>query len=285
MELTVKQQIKEKLQEYIALKGSQNKAAHSLKDVSPALVSQILNNNWDLIADRMWKNVGSQVGFNEKEHWAIIETTDFKMISHILKDAQQNSNVFAMIGSAGSGKSKTLETYVVENENAFLISCNEYWNRKYFLAELLRVMGRDFSGLTVAEMMYEAVKQLKIKNAPLIMLDEADKLTDQVLYFFITLYNQLEDQCGIVLIATDHLQKRLQKGIKLNKKGYNEIYSRIGRKCIELKGVSYTDIVGICTANDITDKNEIKEIWNDCESDLRRVKRKIHALKQKKNND
>ncbi len=283
MQTETKQQIRLKVEEYITTKGSQNKAANSLISVSAALLSQIMNENWESISDAMWRNVASQVGFNEKEHWPIIETTDFKIISHILNDAQQNANVFAMVGSAGSGKSKTLEHYASENKNAFLISCNEYWNRKYFLAELLRVMGRDFSGLTVAEMMYEAVKQLKTRSTPLIILDEADKLSDQVLYFFITLYNALEDRCGIVLIATDHLDKRLQKGIKLNKKGYNEIYSRIGRKCIELKGISYTDVVGICTVNNITDKKTIKEIWDDCEGDLRRIKRKIHALKQKEN--
>jgi hypothetical protein len=116
-------------------------------------------------------------------------------------------------------------------------------------------------------------------ESPLLILDEADKLSDQVLYFFITLYNQLEDHCGIVLIATDHLQKRINRGLKLNRKGYKEIYSRIGRKFVELHGVGSTDVAQICMANGINDTKQIKEIYNDCEGDLRRVKRKIHAFK------
>lgn len=91
-------------------------------------------------------------------------------------------------------------------------------------------------------MMAEAVRTLKIQDRPLLILDEADKLSDSVLYFFITLYNHLEDECGIVLCATNHLEKRIVRGIKLNRKGYSEIWSRLGRKCVPLKGVSAADV-------------------------------------------
>ena len=140
-------------------------------------------------------------------------------------------------------------------------------------------MGRDYSGYTVNEMMGEVVRALKTQQHPLIIMDEADKLSDQVLYFFITLYNQLEDHCAIVLCATDHLAKRIKRGLKLNKKGYKEIYSRIGRKFIELEGLNTSDITSVCVANGITDKVRIREVIEDSEYDLRRVKRKIQGLK------
>jgi type II secretory pathway predicted ATPase ExeA len=200
---------------------------------------------------------------------------------NILKDAQTNALVMAVTGEAGTGKSFTVKRYSVENREAYLLSCAEFWNRRMFLSELLSVMGRDPSGDTVAEMMGEAVRQLKASEAPLLIIDEADKLSDQVLYFFITLYNQLEDRCGIVLCATDHLAKRITRGRKLNKKGYKEIYSRIGRRFIELKGLGAADIAAVCAANGIEGKNDIKEVVDDCEGDMRRVKRKIHAIKQR----
>lgn len=140
-------------------------------------------------------------------------------------------------------------------------------------------MGGNSSGYTVGEMMDEIIKRLKTMENPLIIMDEADKLSDQVLYFFITLYNSLEDSCGIILCATDHLEKRIKKGLRLNKKGYQEIYSRIGRKFIELRGLGSRDIAMVCQANGITDKQQIKDVIEDSEYDLRRVKRKIHALK------
>lgn len=163
------------------------------------------------------------------------------------------------------------------HRHVYLLRCEEHWNRILFLTELLGVMGRESSGCTIGEMIREVVRGLKTQEMPLLIIDEADKLDDRVLYFFITLYNQLEDECGIVLCATNHLEKRLRFGIQLNKKGYKEIWSRIGRKCIALKGVSASDITQICEKNGIHDKKTIDLILCDSEGDLRRVKRKVYA--------
>lgn len=273
-----KQHIADKLKEYCDRYDSQNKAANTLKSVSSATISQMLNGKWELIKDEMWRNVATQIGYTENE-WITVETRDYKILTALLTDAQENSNVFAAVGEAGTGKSVCMRQYVANNKRAYLLNCNEFWNRKTFMQELLTALGRDYSGYTVNEMMNEVVRGLKSQNCPLIILDEADKLSDQVLYFFITLYNSLEDSCGIVMVATDHLAKRIRRGLKLNKKGYKEIYSRIGRKFIELRGASMGDIASICMANGINDKGSIKDVYADCEGDLRRVKRKIHAIK------
>lgn len=274
-----KQNIVAKLKEYCDRHESQNQAAHTLRNVSTATVNQMINNKWELIKDSMWLNVASQIGYSEVV-WAPVETRDYRIITALLKDAQANSLVLAATGEAGTGKSFTIRKYTETNKYAYMIQCNEYWNRKTFLQELLTTMGRDSSGYTVNEMMNEAVAKLKMLENPILIFDEFDKVSDQVLYFFITLYNQLEDHCGIVLIATDHLSKRIRRGLRSNKKGYKEIFSRIGRRFIELKGISPSDIASICMANDITDRSTIKEIVKDAEEDLRRVRRKIHAIKK-----
>lgn len=273
-----KQRIADRLRQYCDRYESQNKAAASMKGVSSATISQMLNQNWDLIKDDMWRNVASQINYRD-EAWEAVETRDYKVINMLLNDAKQNSLVLGVTGNAGTGKTFSIRHYTDNNKRTYLLCCNEYWNRKQFLSELLSEMGKDYSGYTVGEMMHEVVRTLKMQEKPLLILDEADKLTDQVLYFFITLYNQLQDQCGIVLCATNHLEKRLKRGIKLNKKGYNEIWSRLGRKCVELKGVSAADIAAICRENGIEEKKHIDEVVYDSEGDLRRVKRKIHAIK------
>lgn len=115
-------------------------------------------------------------------------------------------------------------------------------------------------------------------------MDEADKLSDQVLYFFITMYNQLEDYCGLVLLATDFLEKRIRRGVQNKRKGYNEIFSRIGRRFIALQGNTYDDQDAICQANGLTDPRAIEKIIDGSESDLRRVKKltKANIKKAKK---
>lgn len=276
-----KQIIANKLKSYVSRFDSQNKASNTLKGVSSATISQVLNSKWELISDEMWRTINSQL--DGSEEWQIVQTRDFNMMSKLLLDSQENSLVYAVVGEAGSGKSEAIKQYTKTYKRAYMLRCSEFWNRKYFLSELLQAMGRDSSGLTVAEMMQEVISTLLKQDKPLIALDEVDKLTDQVLYFFITIYNELEDRCGIIMCATDHLAKRIKKGVKLNKKGYKEIYSRIGRQFIELNGVGYTDVIQVCNANGITSTSDIKSIYKNCEDDLRRVKRKIHAFKKLQN--
>ena len=276
-----KQSIKAKLAAYCEQKGSQNKAAKSLNDVSAATVSQILSDNWDLISDDMWRNVGAQVGYDRRE-WAVVPTRGFNMMYKVLGDAQDNSLVIAVVGDAGSGKTEAVRCYTSQNRNVYHLLCSEYWNRKLFMAELLQSLGIDNGG-TVGEMMADAVQALKKKDCPLIILDEADKLSDQVLYFFITMYNKLEDQCGILLTATDYLEKRIRRGVRNSRKGYKEIYSRIGRKFVAVPLANAGDISAICEANGVSDRTNIHKIIEDSDCDLRRVKRLVYALKLEEN--
>ena len=134
------------------------------------------------------------------------------------------------------------------------------------------------SGTTVSDMMDNIVDTLKRKEQPLIVLDEADKLSDQVLYFFISLYNQLEDQCGIMLTATSNLKARIERGLRLNRKGYAEIYSRIGRKFVELPLPNSEDVAAVCVANGVSDTKAINRVIDEADGDLRRVKRSVWAM-------
>lgn len=272
-----KEMIRVRLGEYCEMKGSQKRAATSLVGVSPATVTQIVTGKWELINEKMWRSIAAQIGVKQTR-WNIVETRNYKALSEIFADAQENALVLAVCGEAGTGKSLTAAHYGAENPNVYVLACSEYWNRKTFLRELLRVMGKNPAGDTVGDMVDDVVMELKRRENPLIILDEADKLSDQVMFFFITFYNKLEDYCGIVLMATDYLEKKVRRGLRLNKKGYKEIYSRIGRRFVAMPGLSETDISDVCRANGVEGLREIETVKKDCEGDLRRVKRKCHAF-------
>jgi hypothetical protein len=272
-----KEMIRVRLGEYCEMKGSQKRAATSLVGVSPATVTQIVTGKWELINEKMWRSIAAQIGVKQTR-WNIVETRNYRALSDIFADAQENALVLAVCGEAGTGKSLTAAHYGAENPNVYVLACSEYWNRKTFLRELLRVMGKNPAGDTVGDMVDDVVMALKRRENPLIILDEADKLSDQVMFFFITFYNKLEDYCGIVLMATDYLEKKVRRGLRLNKKGYKEIYSRIGRRFVAMPGLSETDISDVCRANGVEGLREIETVKKDCEGDLRRVKRKCHAF-------
>jgi DNA transposition AAA+ family ATPase len=258
---------------------SQARAAASL-GISGATVSQMLAGNWELISEEMWRKVASGVGVKESK-WTSVETGPFRDVMSLLDDAHSNSLMMAATGDAGTGKSFACKYYRNNHKRVYMLECETHWNKKRFLSELLQAMGRDGSGCaSVSEMVMEAVRLLKGQDGPLLIIDEADKLEDSVLCFFITLYNQLEDECGIVLFATDKLDLRLRKGLRLHKLGYNEVWSRLGRRCVELHGVTAADIVAVCEANGVTEKKHIDRIIENADADLRRVKRMVHAIRR-----
>ncbi len=280
MDNVTKQQIAADLRKYVdnMAGGSANKASKLLNKVSNAYVSMMLAGKWESISDDAWRNVQKQV-CNVQGEWMLVETAASGRLSKLIAEAAQHANTFGIVGDAGTGKTFTAKKHA--SQNIFLVCCNEYYNRKTFLAELLQKMGKDGGGYTVSEMMQTVVATLLKLDKPAIILDEADKLSDQVLYFFISLYNQLYGKCGLILMATDHLEKRVDKGIRLNKKGYKEIYSRLGRKFIPLPAPNRSDVTNVAKANGITSEEKIAEIFNKCDGDLRRVERLIYAEKQK----
>lgn len=271
-----KQQISEQLRAYVEQKGSGNKAAASMNGVSSATVSKVLSGKWDTISDDMWRSIAAQCG-HKAEGWQLVETRAYKAMTFTLENAQRDSLVMAVIGEAGSGKTEAIKNYAAGARNVYHLVCSEYWNRRTFMAKVLQSMGEIYSGTTVADMMDAIVDTLKRKETPLIVLDEADKLSDQVLYFFISLYNQLEGRCGIIMTATRYLRARIEKGLRLNRKGYAEIYSRIGRKFVELPLHNSEDVAAVCAANGITDAKTINSIIDEADGDLRRVKRSVWA--------
>ncbi|MCF0190827.1 MAG: ATP-binding protein [Marinilabiliaceae bacterium] len=272
-----KKQIATRLKEYCSQKGSQNKAANSLNGVSSATISKILAGDWETISDEMWRTIAAQTGHDKRGEWNIAETRAYKRMTFLLNSAKSDSLVLAVTGDAGCGKTEAIRTYTQNNRNVYHLCCSEYWNRRVFMSKLLQCMGVDFSGATVSDMMDDIIDNLKKKDTPMVILDEADKLSDQVLYFFISIYNQLEGHCGLILCATNYLEKRIKKGLRSKRKGYEEIYSRLGRKFIELQVINREDVAAVCIANGVTEDEIINAIVADSECDLRRVKRAVWA--------
>lgn len=280
MNTETKKQIKNDLAKFVERIGSKLGASRQLTNVSNVTIDNILLEKWDKVSDEMFTKIAKQL--TSGGDWVVLhDTKRMKMLQQVYSDAQQYSEVFCVVAPEGSGKTEPARQYA-ENKNVYLMKCKEHLNRKTFLGDLLTAMGKDSGGYTVYEMMGVVLETLLKTQNPVIILDEADKISDQVLYFFITIYNETEGKCGLVLQATDHLKKRIQKGVAINKKGYKEIYSRIGRKFVELPQNSEEELQRIAIINGITDELEAVRIVNDCENDIRRIKRLVLAHKRKK---
>lgn len=288
MEESEKKVIVANLKSYIERYPSQNKAAGSLEGISAGTLSSMINGNWSRISDSMWTKVAEQVkptGSSSATGWTIVETGAFQEISYAMQDAQEYMNVTWVVGEAGCGKTTTGRLYAESHKEAFYILCSEDMLKGEFVRTIARRLGIRSEGYTVRELWQEIIDSIIQMERPLIIFDEADKLPESVFQYFISMYNNLEDRCGVVFLSTDYIKRRISNGLRYGRKGYKEIFSRIGRKYFDLEPTSAQDVYAICTANGITSREEIDKIIKEgdgCDFDLRRIKKSVHRLKRVK---
>ena len=288
MEESEKKVIVANLKSYIERYPSQNKAAGSLEGISAGTLSSMINGNWSRISDAMWTKVAEQVkptGSSSATGWTIVETGAYQEISYAMQDAQEYMNVTWIVGEAGCGKTTTGRLYAEDHKEAFYILCSEDMLKGEFVRTIARKLGIRSEGYTVRELWQEIIESIIQMESPLIIFDEADKLPESVFQYFISMYNNLEDRCGVVFLSTDYIKRRISNGLRYGRKGYKEIFSRIGRKYFDLEPTSAQDVYAICTANGITSREDIDKIIKEGDGydfDLRRVKKRVHRMKRVK---
>lgn len=277
-----KDAIRDALIEYCSNYPSQNRASESLTGVSAGTVSQICNSKYTNISDDMFTRIATQIGYS-LERWTLTESDTFNRITFALNDAQANKLTTWVVGDAGCGKTTAALEYRRSHRNVFYILCSEDMKKSDFVREIARQVGAPIDGTNLRDVLEYAISMIAFLNNPLIIFDEGDKLTDSVFSYFISIYNRLENKAGIIFMSTDYIKRRVENGLRYNKKGYKEINSRIGRKFFDVNVATEQDVYAICQANGLTDLAYIKQVQREAtqgEYDLRRVRRVVHACKR-----
>jgi hypothetical protein len=279
-----KKEIKMLLEQHIRKYKSQRAAVEQgLVNVSESIVIQIMKGRWEKISDAMWISIGKQVGFTSDGKWNLAQTRPFNALVKLLTTAQDNAMTQAIAIPAGRGKTFTLNYYRQHKPNVFHIVCAQYMSNKELLSRILRKMGKEPIG-SATTMMDTIIETVLKMDAPMIILDEFDKLKDTQKLFFITLYNMLEDHCALALVGTHNLEYQIKKRTGKHALGFEEILSRVNRKFITLPDCSLKDITEICEANGLYDPGKISSIYNECEGDLRRVRTAVRIARMQQKN-
>lgn len=274
-----KRSIQRQLEAYVQKVGSQAKASKSL-GISGATVNAIINGKWESLSEDMLRKVGAKTSLNKA--WQIVETNAYKEIRDVLERCQLQSSVTWVVGEAGCGKTTTAKNYSQTSTNAYYILCSEDMHRRDFLNTISRTLGFSLPKQNLRESLLDCVDKLLGMDSPILIFDEADKLSDGVFHYFIQLYNLLEDHCGITFLSTSYIERRMERGLALNRRGFAEMNSRLGRKFYKLDPTTGVDVYGICQANGVVVHAEIDRIIQDAEGydfDLRRVKKLVQIAR------
>jgi len=265
-----KQKIVNELEKLVA-KSSQKKVANKA-GISNATISQMVNGKWELIADEMWRKVS--VTLRIEDSWNTAVTSNFKLITELVGASKQLHMSIGISYDAGHGKSHAYKAFERMNQNVIYVECKNYWSKKSYVKALLTACGMEVFG-TTEEMIEAFIGHVMELEAPIIIIDQMDKLKDPQMDLFMDFYNDLYNHCGFVLSGVPALKKRVLKGVQRDKIGYCELWSRIGRKFIALDPTSFQDVQLICKANGVDDEDVIERAYAESQGDIRRVRRSV----------
>lgn len=253
--LPQKTEIQKALLDYCKVKGvSMNNLATQI-GVSSATLSKIKNNNWDSIDEPLWLKVWDRVrplGVAQ-----MFSTTDFETVCKACNQAKQNHFMVGLLADTGMGKTTSLKAYS-RAENVYYIYYDSNMRPKHFFAQLGKLLGYDFEG-NMYEMVNKACEALNTQKNPVILIDEASKLTDPMLYALHVLRDKTMHNCGIVLAGMPYFKSNLIKKANKQKVGISEFLNRI-MIWNELKGLQGKEIEFICSENGITDKHTVARL-------------------------
>lgn len=256
---------------------SQNKVAIDSETSSATLTNMKKEEHWDKVSVDMWKKIADYLGYKFNEY-QIAETPNITMMMNMLKMAKERSITIGISDEAGRGKTAACKYFASREKNVFHVECDAHWTKRLFFKKLLSAVGARGTHLPTAEMAERVIARLQNMEKPLLILDEADKLRDDFLLFVISLFNKLDGYASIAIVGAPFLKKNIEAGKGKDKRGYKEIYSRIGGKFGYIDPVNETDVAQICEANGITDRQVAARIFNNCftpydDEELRKLKR------------
>lgn len=278
-----KKRIKEQLLKYVEKKaGSQSKAATMLGISSSTVSVMLALDPKGQVSDDKWREVAAKTRpAGGATGWQLVETGVFREITAVLQDAQEEAGCTWIVAEAGSGKSTTARHYAETHTHAHYVLCADMVRRE-FLRELARSIGRKLTGTSLRECLMEIVEVLISEERPVLIFDEADKLTDGCFNYFIQIYNLLEDRCGLVFLSTGAVEPRLRRGLRNQRRGYAELNSRLGRRLFRTEPVTTEDVCLVAAGNGVRDEETLARIASDAatsENDLRRVKKLVKAAR------
>lgn len=277
METKFKNKVAEELETKLSVSGtSQSQFARKI-GVSSSLINHCIKRKFSLISETKMLEIAAAIGVTDS-NWKLAPTTNYKLITNTLKTCQSEGMSFALSHNPGHGKSFVCRNYADNHRNVFYVLCQASWNKKQFYGAILKTLGIDPEPYTTPMMVDKIIQALNSKKAPLLILDEADKVGDKIIVF-IELYNGCNS--GFFLCGAPAFKQRLIKFARKDKVGYKEILSRLGQTFLHLNKVKRKDVELICQYNGIQEKVQIDIVWEEMEktNDLRRVERMIHKLK------
>ena len=260
--------------------------------LSAADMSNLEGKKFELLGDQKWVKIASFLNYSKTgEKWETAHTYVFDFIYKQLETCQSQSINAMLIDKAGVGKSYAAKWYAQNRPNVFYIDCSISSRRAPFLLAIAKSLG--LGSVKVNEAFELSVEALKCLDNPLLILDESGDLDNSCILVIKALCNALEHRCGIYLIGSDGLKRKINIGVNYCSVGYTELFSRLGKRFqsalplenpVETLKIIKEMAEDIANANGVKDAENIKKIKDRLSQngigDLRQTEREIKKIQQ-----
>lgn len=201
---------------------SQNKLAAQI-GVSAATIINVKRGNWDLISPSM---IAQFKSYFRIDNWGVRNTPNFAAITKLCEDARDQKRFLAVAGFTGAGKTTALRHFAQRNGEAYYVLATVLHTKRTFLQDIQRSMGIS-EGNSIHDMMTAIIRRLNTGTAPLLIVDDAGKLSHTCLRLLQIIYDSTEFSAGLVIAGTEFLKKEIDRASRKNLMGFQELKRRI----------------------------------------------------------
>ena len=228
----------------------------SVAEVNPAVISFILNDKIESVTIESLNSIIAAL--RPKTNFNLVGTSNYNTIFSICKDAKTHHKLTGIIGYPGAGKSTALYDYYRQNKNVFYVESKNSMNRKQFLHEVLLCFNINFMG-SVYSMVKLIIDELNKSESPLLIIDEAGKLSTSLILDLHDIRNATINNAAIIMAGCEYFKENILKAVAKDKIGYPEFYSRVVNWNV-LSRPTKAEIKAICENNGVTDEDTIKNL-------------------------
>ena len=248
-------EIKKAVNDYCKERGLSKSSFAFRCGVSDATIAALMKEKWDTLSKDMLLRIWNYI--NRDNFKDLYQSSDFLGAFDACEKSRKYKFMIGITADTGMGKTTALRTNA-RQKNVFNVSYDKTINASQFFISLLRELAIPYTG-TLNDMMNYAADKLNRLENPLLVIDEAGKLTHSMILYLQVLRDRTCTNCGIILAGMPYFKMNLQKNAEREKEGYAEFLRRINIWHAFI-GLQPKEIEEICRLKGITDKERVRSL-------------------------
>lgn len=258
---------KESLKQYIENLIGRGSTASELArrcGISPAAISQFRAGTYAGSDDLIAEKIASGLYYYENSRKVVETVTSYRQVRTAFVAARMKHKWICISSRSGSGKTQSLiDLYNTNCDSAVIYLKCRKWSSRKFLSKLAQAMGekvtRYMDNDSILDLIVQHINRMADRR-PILMIDDAGKLSHSAMCTLIPLYDDTLGRMGCIVAGTETLERNIKRWVG-RIEGYDEIDGRFSRNYITLLGATKKDVVAICLANGVPDKETAELIW------------------------